>query len=83
MAKVEFELRREGIIELMQSSEMLDGIAKIANGVVASLGDGYETSPWPNGKTRVNVTIRTNNPHAYYSNLKHNTILKAVGAHKV
>ena len=78
MGKTQFELNSEGVIALMKSSEMLNGCTKIAEGVVAKLGDGYEVDPYPNGKTRINVGIKASTPKAYYQNLKHNTILKAI-----
>jgi hypothetical protein len=78
MGKVEFEMDSAGVIALMKSSEMLDGCTQIANGIVSRLGDGYEADPYPGGKTRINVGIKTNTKKAYYQTLKNNTILKAL-----
>jgi hypothetical protein len=79
---VKFELRSEGITELMRSSDMVSGLGAIADGIARSLGDGFDSDTYV-GKSRANASIRTTTPEAYYSNLKHNTILKAVEVHKV
>lgn len=79
---VKFELRSEGIVELMQSGDMVAGLGAIADGIAKSLGEGYGSDTYV-GKSRANASIRTTTPQAYYSNLKHNTILKAVEVNKV
>ena len=74
---VKFELNREGVAELMKCAEMQQGIYAMADEVVARCGEGVEAEKIV-GKTRCSAKIRTVTPKAYYSNLKHNTILKAV-----
>ena len=82
MAKFQFELNRAGVRELLQSPEarsLCEGLAKQA---LQSLGDGY-SSDTRTGANRVCVEIHADTPRAYYSNRKHNRILKAVGSLKV
>ena len=79
---VKFEIRSVGIVELMKSSDMVSGLKKIAEGIAQSLGEGFDSDTYI-GKTRANASIKTTTPEAYYSNLKHNSILKATEGHKV
>ena len=51
----------------------------IANGIAQELGDGYGTNSRM-GRNRAIAEIKAETPKAYYSNLKHNTLLKAVKA---
>lgn len=74
---VDFELDREGVKDFMRSAEVQELCETIASQVCASLGDGYEVDTFV-GETRANASVGAVTPHAYYSNLKHNTILKAV-----
>ena len=82
MAQVRVQLNSAGVQALLKSPEvqkMCEGLAKQA---LQTLGDGY-TSDTRMGGRRVRVEIRADTPHAYYSNRKHNHILKAVGRLKV
>lgn len=76
--KFKFELNRQGVRELLQSSEMKSICTEAANRVAEAAGDGYEVSSQV-GATRVNARVSPATAHAYYSNLKHNTLLKALG----
>lgn len=76
--KFKFELNRQGVRELLQSSEMGNICTEYARSVAAAAGDGYEVSSMV-GATRVNARVSPANAHAYYSNLKYNTLLKALG----
>lgn len=82
MAKgFEFKLNRAGVRELLQSSEMRGIIEDKAKAVQATAGEGFEmevnTMP-----TRVVAHIHADTPKAYYTNMKHNTLLKALGSGK-
>lgn len=74
---VKFELNRAGVAELMKCQQMQDGINSMAEQIVQRCGDDVAYTSTV-GKTRCSAKIVTTSPHAYYSNLKHNTILKAV-----
>lgn len=77
MAKsVKFELNRSGVRELMQSAAMASIVNEAARKMQTVCGDGYEVTT-QSGKTRVNAEVHAATPHAYYSNLKHNTLEKA------
>lgn len=77
MANVKFELNRNGVKELMQSSEMMTVCKSYANNALASLGDGYEVTTMT-GKTRVNAEISAVTYEARKDNLENNTILKSL-----
>lgn len=77
MAKVRFELNRQGVSELLRSQEMLDICTEYANNALARLGDGYEVYTMT-GDVRVNAEVYAESFAAKRENLKSNTILKAV-----
>lgn len=74
---VRFELNRQGVADLMKCPEMQEGLSQMADEIVQRCGEGYDSVATV-GKTRASEKIVTTTKHAYYSNLKHNTILKAV-----
>lgn len=82
MAKrTKFVLNRAGVRELLQSQEMATICTEAAQKVAANAShDGleYEVSTMV-GKNRVNARVSPGSIHAYFSNLKHNTLLKALG----
>lgn len=77
---IKFVRDDEGVSELMKSEEMQSVLAEFASNIYARLDSkkGYEMKDPIVGKKRANVTIRTASAHAYYSNLKHNSLLKAL-----
>lgn len=77
MAKVKFELNREGVRELLRSKEMMDVCSEYAQSALGRLGDGYEMSTHT-GANRVNAEVSAESFAAKRENLKSNTILKAV-----
>ena len=84
MAKrVRFELNRAGVAELLKGPEMQQALSEHAARVQQRCTAGgagaeeYEAVTEVKG-TRAVATVRTASSHAYYSNLKHNTLLKAV-----
>lgn len=81
MSKVRIELNRQGVAELLKSPEMQGIINDYGQQVQNAAGDGYEAE-MVTGANRVWATIKAANAHAYYSNLKHNTLLKALGSIK-
>lgn len=75
--KLQIELNSKGIIELLKSSEIEDVLKELANDVQQRAGEGFHVET-AKGKKRVNVKIKPSSPQAYHSNLKHNTLLKAL-----
>lgn len=63
----------------MQSDSMQDILNKKADQVAKNAGDGFEALVRV-GKTRASVKIHPETPKAYYSNLKHNSLLKALNS---
>lgn len=77
MAKLKFELNRDGVRSLLKSKEMMDICSEYANNALGRLGDGYEVSTY-SGTNRVNAEVYAETYAAKKENLKSNTILKAV-----
>ena len=83
--KMKFEHNPDGFFELMKSDEMvaiLEGygstVMNIANDS-GHAGDQYEMTTNV-GQTRASVKVKAANIHAVKSNLKYNTLLKALGS---
>lgn len=78
MAKdVEFVLDKQGVHELLNCKELMDGMQQIGDEVASRAGEGYAADTRP-GKVRAHTFIKAITSHAYFSNLKHNTLLKAI-----
>lgn len=77
MAKVRFELNREGVRDLLRSKEMMDVCQEYANNALGKLGDGYEVTTHT-GTNRVNAQVAAVTYEAKKENLSDNTIIKAV-----
>lgn len=77
MAKVRFELNREGVRDLLRSKEMMDVCQEYANNALGKLGDGYEVTTHT-GTNRVNAQVAAVTYAAQKENLSDNTIIKAV-----
>lgn len=81
---MKFELNRAGVAQLLKGAEMQGILGEYASEVQSRCTAGnvgpeeYEAAVSVRG-TRAVGTVRTDSPHAYYSNLKHNTLLKALG----
>ena len=78
MAKIKFELNREGVKELLQSQDMQNVIQEYVDQVSERAGKGFVGNVQI-GKTRVVGQIKADGPKAYYKNLKNNILLKALG----
>lgn len=76
-----FELNSAGVSELLNCSEIKNVCMEYAENVRNTCGDGYEVQEY-SGKYRSGARVHAATPHAYYSNLKHNTLLKALGGGK-
>lgn len=77
MAKVRFELNREGVRDLLRSKEMMDVCQEYANNALGKLGDGYEVTTHT-GTNRVNAEVAAVTAAAKKENLSDNSIIKAV-----
>ncbi|MDY6064954.1 MAG: hypothetical protein SPI59_01345 [Finegoldia sp.] len=65
----------------MKSDQMMGVLDTYASNVLSTAGEGYAKIQ-RQGKTRANIKVYPDTPHAYYSNLKHNTLLKALKGSK-
>lgn len=85
MGEFKFELNHAGAVELLQSPELVSLIESLGNQcaeAASSKGVEYKSETAVRGD-RVSAKITPDNPHAYYSNLKNNTLLKALGSIKI
>lgn len=82
MSNFRFELNRAGVRELLQSSEM-QGVLREASENIRSNAEGMTGLEYRSdvkvGKNRAVATIAADSAKAYYDNLSHNTLLKALG----
>lgn len=81
MSEIKIELNSSGIQELLKSAEMQAEVTQLAEQVQASAGEGYSVKTTV-GQKRCNAKVYPDGVHAYNSNLKHNTLLKALGSVK-
>lgn len=77
--KYKVELNGEGVKQLLKGSAVNSILMQYGSTVQQSAGEEYEAKNvmYP---TRAAVIVRAATPHAYYSNKKHNTLLKALGS---
>lgn len=79
MANVKFVLNRKGVEELLKSNEIQKDLFERGKRVQETAGSDYELDARV-GKKRANVQITAKSIKAKKSNLKHNTLLKALNA---
>lgn len=84
MSKAEIMLDSAGILEMLSSAEIQSFCTEIAEEIrihcTAGTATPDEFSVESGIKSgRASATVRTATPRAYYSNMKHNTLLKARG----
>lgn len=77
MSKIQFELNRKGVADLMKSASMQDVLKGYATGIKNRAGAGYEQDIHV-GKNRANAMVWADTPHAKAENYEHNTLLKSV-----
>lgn len=77
MSNVKFVLNRAGVRELLRSDEMQAIVQEKANRIQKTCGPGYSVSTLK-GRNRVNSSVSAETIRAKRSNLKHNTLIKAV-----
>lgn len=81
--KFKFKLNRSGVADLMKSSEMQAVLKGHASAVLnransTGSGGGYEMDSYV-GQNRANAMVYADTYKARKNNLKHNTLLKALG----
>lgn len=79
MNSYKFELNREGVKQLMQSAEMRALLDETAQHIADNAEGAYKVDT-RTGKTRANAQVSCADAHTYYSNLKHNNLLKAMAS---
>lgn len=77
MSKLKFVLNKAGVRQLLKSEEMKSILTEKATGIRNRCGDGYEQDIYV-GRNRANAKVWAETFKAKRSNLKNNTILKAV-----
>ena len=77
MANMQVKLNSAGVRELLKSPEIKAICNDYATQIAARAGDGYEVEP-RNYPERSGYAVKAATPHAYYSNLKHNTLVRAI-----
>lgn len=75
MAKVKFELNRQGVSQLLKGTEMQNVLRNHAQQTAAACGHGYKTDIHV-GTNRANAGVYADSESAKRDNLKNNTILK-------
>lgn len=75
--KIDFQLNKAGVAELLKSAEMQAMLEDKASGIKNRCGDGYEQDVYV-GRNRANAMVYASSFEAKRDNLKNNTILKAV-----
>ena len=76
-ANIDFKLDSNGVRELLNSSELMEYMQTYGEGVAMRAGEGYAADTRP-GDKRAHTFVKATTAHAYYSNLKHNSLLKAL-----
>ena len=83
MPKVKVWIDRDAFSEVVLKGDGLKALVRsAADAVVDNAGDEFEATVNV-GSRRVNARVHPATAHAYYSNRKHNTLLKAMGSVKV
>ena len=77
MSKVEFELNRKGVADLMKSPKMQNVLSKYASDIKNRAGHGFEQDIHV-GKNRANAMVWAATPHAMADNYENNVLLKSV-----
>lgn len=76
--KYEIELNSAGVRELLKSEEIAQACEEAASAVLQRAGSGYVMEKRSYAE-RTGYAVRTDTPKAMADNLKHNTLLKALG----
>ena len=77
---VEFKLDPNGVRELLNWQSVQDMTQEIGDNVAARANsecEGFAADTRP-GEKRAHTFVKATNAHAYYHNLKHNTLLRSL-----
>lgn len=74
---IKFELNSPGVQEVLKGEGARSVCESYGSNILSSVGGDYEMESHT-GQRRNITRIKASTPHAYYSNLKHNTLLKAL-----
>jgi len=77
MSKMKFELNRQGVANLMKSSNMQTILKGHATAIRNRSGRGYEQDIYV-GKNRANARVWADSQEAKGDNMDNNTLLKSV-----
>lgn len=80
--KIRVWIAPQGTSAVMKSKECQEALRFVGNQVQARAGEGFVSEVKVHGNRAI-ATVRADTPKAYYTNLKHNTLLKASGEVKV
>lgn len=72
------KLNISGLRELRNDPGVCDELQRQANAVAQRAGEGFVAEQVQHGTTRARCKVHADTAHAYYSNLKHNTLMKAI-----
>lgn len=80
MGKIEFKLDGAGVHELLNWQSVQDMTQEIGDKVASRANaecEGFEADTRA-GEKRAHTFVKATNAHAYYHNLKYNTLLKSL-----
>jgi hypothetical protein len=78
MGNVQIKLNIPGLRELRNDNGVMAELQKQANRIAQRAGEGFEADTATKGSTRARCRVHAGSAEAYYKNLKHNTLLKAI-----
>lgn len=79
MARIQFDLNRKGVGDLLKSPEVRRDLERRARAIAAQAGPGHEVATETPG-TRVRVTVTTATTQARLNEARHSTLSRAVEA---
>lgn len=75
-------ITKSGMSQVLRSKEVNSCLKEIGDNIVSNAGEGYEATV-TTLSNRCVLHVKATTPKAYNSNLKHNTLLKAMGGGQV
>lgn len=78
MGKVTVKLNIPGLRQLRNDPGVMAELQKQANSIAQRAGEGFAADKVTKGSTRARCRVHADTAEAYYKNLKHNTLAKAI-----
>lgn len=78
MGKVTIKLNIPGLRQLRNDPGVMAELQKQANSIAQRAGEGFVADKVTKGSTRARCRVHADTAEAYYKNLKHNTLAKAI-----